>query len=306
MLLYTIINEISNVTNYKTVRGIRTMEWIERLNEAIAYIEEHLTEEIDYERLGKIACCSSYHFQRMFTYMAGVPLSEYIRRRKMSLAAVDLQSTDMKIIDVAGKYGYNSPTAFNRAFQSVHGIAPSAVKNEGVSVKSFPPVSFKIIVKGVEEMNYRIETKDAFRIVGVSVPLEKDIEKNFAVIPRKWQEIVMNGTLRKLTGLMDTQPMGVLGVSTCNDTEPWRYYIAVSSSQTDRDLEEYTVPAATWAVFPGTGTNQSIQELERRIVTEWLPTSGYEYGNAPDVEVYLNPDPQNAQYEVWIPVVRKA
>ena len=282
------------------------MEWIERLNDAVGYIEEHLTEEIDYERLGKIACCSSYHFQRMFTYMAGVPLSEYIRRRKMSLAAVDLQSTGIKIIDVAGKYGYNSPTAFNRAFQSVHGIAPSAVKNEGVSVKSFPPVSFKIIVKGVEEMNYRIETKAAFRIVGVSVPLEKDIEKNFAVIPRKWQEIVMNGTLRKLTGLMDTQPMGVLGVSTCNDTEPWRYYIAVSSSQTDKDLEEYTVPAATWAVFPGAGTNQSIQELERRIVTEWLPTSGYEYGNAPDVEVYLNPDPQNAQYEVWIPVVRKA
>ena len=282
------------------------MEWIERLNDAVGYIEEHLTEEIDYERLGKIACCSSYHFQRMFTYMAGVPLSEYIRRRRMSLAAVDLQSTGIKIIDVAGKYGYNSPTAFNRAFQSVHGIAPSAVKNEGVSVKSFPPVSFKIIVKGVEEMNYRIETKDAFRIVGVSVPLEKDIEKNFAVIPRKWQETVMNGTLQKLTGLMDTQPMGVLGVSTCNDTEPWRYYIAVASSQTDRDLEEYTVPAATWAVFPGAGTNQSIQELERRIVTEWLPTSGYEYGNAPDVEVYLNPDPQNAQYEVWIPVVRKA
>lgn len=282
------------------------MEWIERLNDAVGYIEEHLTEEIDYERLGKIACCSSYHFQRMFTYMAGVPLSEYIRRRRMSLAAVDLQSTGIKIIDVAGKYGYNSPTAFNRAFQSVHGIAPSAVKNEGVSVKSFPPVSFKLIVKGVEEMNYRIETKAAFRIVGVSVPLEKDIEKNFAVIPRKWQEIVMNGTLQKLTGLMDTQPMGVLGVSTCNDTEPWRYYIAVASSQTDRDLEEYTVPAATWAVFPGTGTNQSIQDLERRIVTEWLPTSGYEYGSAPDVEVYLNPDPQNAQYEVWIPVVRKA
>ena len=282
------------------------MEWIERLNDAVGYIEEHLTEEIDYERLGKIACCSSYHFQRMFTYMAGVPLSEYIRRRRMSLAAVDLQSTGIKIIDVAGKYGYNSPTAFNRAFQSVPGSATSAVINEGVSVKCFPTVSYKLIVKGAEEMNYRIETKAAFRIVGVSVPLEKDIEKNFAVIPRKWQEIVMNGTLQKLTGLMDTQPMGVLGVSTCNDTEPWRYYIAVASSQTDRDLEEYTVPAATWAVFPGAGTNQSIQELERRIVTEWLPTSGYEYGNAPDVEVYLNPDPQNAQYEVWIPVVRKA
>ena len=100
------------------------MEWIERLNDAMDYIEKHLTEEIDYEKLGQIACCSSYHFQRMFAYMAGVPLAEYIRRRKMSLAAVDLQSRHMKIIDAAGKYGYNSPTAFNRAFQSVHGIAP--------------------------------------------------------------------------------------------------------------------------------------------------------------------------------------
>ncbi len=281
------------------------MEWIERLNEAMGYMEEHLADEIDMEKLGKIACCSSYHFQRMFTYMAGVPLSEYIRRRKMSLAAVDLQGKDRKIIDVAAKYGYSSPTAFNRAFQSVHGIAPSAVKNEGVSVKSFPPIQFKITVKGVEEMNYRIETKDAFRITGMSVPLNKDIEKNFAVIPSKWQEIAMDGTLQKLIGMMDTEPMGVLGVSTCNDTEPWRYYIAVSTKKTGEDLEEYMVPAATWAIFPGEGTNQSIQELERRIVTEWLPTSGYEYGNAPDVEVYLNPDPQNAKYEVWIPVVKK-
>lgn len=280
------------------------MEWIERLNSAIAHIEENLTNEIDYEQLGRIAACSSYHFQRMFAYMAGIPLSEYIRRRRMSLAAVDLRNGE-KIIDVAHKYGYSSPTAFNRAFQTVQGIAPSLVKNESVMIKSFPPISFKITVKGVEEMNYRIETKEAFRIVGVSVPLEKEIEKNFAVIPGKWQEISMNNTLQKLIQMMDTPPMGVLGVSTCNDEEPWRYYIAVSTSKDADGLEEYIVPAATWAVFEGSGTNQSIQELERRIVTEWLPTSGYEYGNAPDVEVYLNPDPQNAQYEVWIPVVKK-
>lgn len=280
------------------------MEWIERLNSAIAHIEENLTNEIDYEQLGRIAACSSYHFQRMFAYMAGIPLSEYIRRRRMSLAAVDLRN-GAKIIDVAQKYGYSSPTAFNRAFQTVQGIAPSLVRNESVMIKSFPPISFKITVKGVEEMNYRIETKEAFRIVGVSVPLEKEIEKNFAVIPGKWQEISMNNTLQKLIQMMDTPPMGVLGVSTCNDEEPWRYYIAVSTSKDADGLEEYIVPAATWAVFEGSGTNQSIQELERRIVTEWLPTSGYEYGNAPDVEVYLNPDPQNAQYEVWIPVVKK-
>lgn len=280
------------------------MEWTQRLNEAIGYIEENLAGEIDYEQLGRIACCSSYHFQRMFSYMAGMPLSEYIRRRRMSLAAVDLQGGDAKISDVAGKYGYSSPTAFNRAFQSIHGIAPSAVRAEGVSVKSFPPITFKIIVKGVGEMNYRIETKEAFRITGVSVPLEKEIEKNFAVIPSKWQEVSVNGTLQRLIQMMDREPMGVLGVSTCNGEEAWRYYIAVSSSKEGEGLEEYIVPAATWAIFPGEGTNESIQELERRIVTEWLPTSGYEYADAPDIEVYISPDPQNAKYEVWIPVVK--
>ena len=281
------------------------MEWIDRLNDAISYIEGHLTDSIDTDQLGRIACCSAYHFQRMFSYMAGIPLSEYIRRRKMSLAAVDLQEKNIKIIEVAGKYGYSSPTAFNRAFQSVHGIAPSAVWNEGASIKSFPAITFKITVKGAEEMNYRIESREAFRIVGVSVPLHKDIEENFTVIPSKWAEVSMNGTLQKLIGLMDTPPMGVLGISLCNDEEAWKYYISVSSSKDADGLEEYTVPAATWAIFSGTGTNQSIQELERRIVTEWLPTSGYESGSAPDIEVYLNPDPQNAQYEVWIPVVKR-
>ena len=236
------------------------MEWIERLNKAMDYIEEHLTDEIDYGQLGRIACCSSYHFQRMFSYMAGMTLSEYIRKRKMSLAAVDLQGGDAKIVDVAEEYGYHSPTAFNRAFQAIHGVAPSAVKNEGVPVKSFLPISFKITIKGAEEMDYRIETREA---------------------------------------------KGVLGVCVCNDEEPWRYLIAVSSTAEQGKFETYTVPAATWAIFFGSGVGSSIQELEQWIVTEWLPTSGYEYGNAPDVEVYLNDDPQNAQYEVWIPVTKK-
>ena len=281
------------------------MEWVERLNESMKYIEEHLADEIDYEQLGRIACCSAYHFQRMFTYMAGMTLSEYIRRRRMSLAAVDLQGGDAKVVDIAEKYGYHSPTAFNRAFQGVHGIAPSAVRSEGVSVKSFPPVTFEISVKGAEEMNYRIETKEAFRIVGVSAPLHREIENNFMIVPRMWENAGANGTIQKLAGMMDTPFKGLLGVSACNDEEDWKYFIAVASAQEKGEFDEYTVPASTWAVFPGSGTNQSVQELERRIVTEWLPTSGYEYANAPDIEVYLNPDPQNAQYEVWIPVAKK-
>lgn len=281
------------------------MEWVERLNECMKYIEEHLTDEIDYEELGRIACCSAYHFQRMFTYMAGVTLAEYIRRRKMSLAAVELQSGTERIIDIAEKYGYRSPTAFNRAFQGIHGIAPSAVRNEGVTVKSFPRVIFKIAVKGAEEMNYRVETKEAFRIVGISAPLEKELEKNFETVPGLWQRAAMDGTIQKLASMMDMPPMGLLGVSVCNDTEQWKYFIAVSSTKERNGFEEYEVPASTWAIFPGRGTNQSIQELEQRIVTEWLPTSGYEYADAPDIEVYLNADPQNAEYEVWIPVRKR-
>ncbi len=283
------------------------MKWIERLNNAINYLEEHLTEEIDYDQTAAIACCSTYHFQRMFAYMANVPLSEYIRRRRMTLAAVDLQGGHEKIIDVALKYGYRSPTAFNRAFKTIHGFAPSHVKEDGIVLRAYPPINFKITITGVEEMNYRIEKKSAFRIIGIDQPLHKEIEKNFEIVPSMWQKAANDGTIPKLAAMMDQQPIGLLGVSVCNDIEEWKYFIAVSSTHTiDATLTEYQIPASTWAIFSGSGTNLSIQELERRIVTEWLPTSGYEYGNAPDIEVYINPDPQNAQYEVWIPVIKKS
>lgn len=154
-------------------------------------------------------------------------------------------------------------------------------------------------------MNYRIETKEAFRIIGVSAPLDKEIEKNFMVVPKMWQDAAVKGTIQKLAGMMDAPPRGLLGVSACNDEEQWKYFIAVSSTKESGGFEEYMVPASTWAIFSGTGTSQSLQDLEQRIVTEWLPASGYEYADAPDIEVYLNPDPQNAQYEVWIPVTKK-
>lgn len=279
------------------------MEWIQRINSAVNYMEEHICEDIKLEDLAKIACCSSYHFQRMFSYMANLPLSEYLRRRKMSLAAVDLQSGGMKVIDVALKYGYDSPTAFNRAFQSVHTVTPSKACKEGTALKAYPPISFHFMIKGDSEMNYSIQKKEEFRILGVSQTLDKEIEKNFEQVPKFWGESSMNGTLASLATKMDSMPMGLLGVSACNGADEWKYYIAVASNQPiEEGLVEYMVPASTWAIFTGEGSNLSIQELEKRIVTEWLPTSGYEYANAPDIEVYLNADPEHAKYEVWIPV----
>ena len=286
------------------------MGWIERLNRAVDYIEEHLAGEIRYDEAAKIACCSTFHFQRMFSYIAGVPLSEYIRRRRMTDAAFALQQRDVRVIDLALRYGYESPTAFNRAFRSVHGVPPSAAKETGVTLNTYPRITFQISIKGDVKLEYRIEQKEAFRIVGLKMALEKDIEKNFQSVPLFWQEASRSGAIGKLCALMNGAPSGVLGVSVCVGDEPWEYYISVASDLPAPDdfpgLCAYTVPACTWAVFPGKGAMPaSIQALEKRIVTEWLPASGYEYANAPDIEVYLNADLQNAEFEVWLPVEKK-
>ncbi len=283
------------------------MEWLDRLNDALNYIEDNLKSEIEYEMAAKIACCSTYHFQRMFSYIAGVPLSEYIRNRRLTMAALDLQNGD-KVIDVALRYGYESPTSFNRAFQKVHGVSPSAAQKEGTALKAFPRISFKITIKGDTEMEYRIVNKEAFRVVGVQIPLSNDIEKNFQEVPKFWQQVAQNGTLSQIVPLMNAEPMGVLGITACgNENESWKYYVAVSTDRETPDgMVEYMVPEFTWAVFPGQGTMPtSIQETEKRAVTEWLPTSGYEYADGPDIEVYINADPANAKFEVWLPISKK-
>ncbi len=188
----------------------------------------------------------------------------------MSLTAVELQSGDNKVIDIAIKYGYDSPTAF----KNIHGVTPSQAKDKGIVLKAFPTIYFPITIKGAYEMNYRIEKKEEFRIVGISSPLKKEIEKNFEIVPGMWANAASSGIIPKLTMMMDLKQKEILGVSAYNEADNWKYYIAVATTQPLPDsMEEYIVPAATWAIFTGEGKNTSIQELERRIVTEWLPTS---------------------------------
>ena len=285
------------------------MDWLNCLNEAVNYLEEHLEDEIDLERVAQIACCSSFHFQRMFSYLADLPLSEYIRRRKMTRAVFDLQNSDERIIDIALKYGYESPTAFNRAFQSVHGMAPSAARAKGVILKAYPPISFKITIKGEAEMNYRIEKKSAFKIAGVREHYSMNIEECFAEVPLFWQRAVQNEVIPRLFTLMDQEPKGVLGVSTCMNGKDFDYYIAVVTDQeVPEDMAEFHVPECTWAIFECIGAMpDAIQNLQKRIVREWLPNSGYEYANAPDIEVYFEGNQQAEDYrcEVWLPVEKK-
>ena len=280
------------------------MEWLDRMNDALTYLEANLDGEIDLEQAAQLAACSQFHFQRMFTYIAGVPLSEYLRRRRMTLAGLELAGGNVKVIDLALRYGYDSPTAFNRAFQNVHGIPPSRAREGGVRLTAYPRISFTLTVKGETSMNYRIETLKAFRIVGLKVTMPMDVEQSFAQVPRFWQQSVPR--IPELMPLMNCTPKGLLGVSACMKGETFDYFIAVASdADVPQGMAESTVPACTWAIFDCTGPMpDALQTLQKRIVTEWLPTSGYEYANAPDIEVYFVGDQFSPDYrcEAWLPI----
>ncbi|MEN6418787.1 MAG: AraC family transcriptional regulator [Clostridiaceae bacterium] len=281
------------------------MDWLTQLNDALRYVEENLDGEIDLNQVARIACCSSFHFQRMFSYIAGVPLSEYIRRRRMTKAAFDLQNSDVKIIDLSLRYGYDSPTAFNRAFQSIHSVTPSEARKRGIDLKAYQPISFKITIRGEAEMNYRIEQKEPFRIVGVKLQANWSPEKQegFQEVPKFWGKHAQIGTIPRLCELMDPKTPGILGVS-IGDWQragQFYYYIAAASNQHAPDgMEDYQIPACTWAIFECKGALPgAMQALQQRITTEWLPGSGYRYANAPDIEQYPEGDQLSEDYVCW-------
>lgn len=278
------------------------MDWIGGLNDAMSYVEENLTGEITLEGAARRAACSAYHFQRMFPYMTGIPFSEYVRRRRMTAAAMEL-AEGARVVDTALRYGYESPTAFNRAFQAVHGLPPSAAQVRGAALRSFPRITFTLSIKGEEAMEYRIEERDAFRAVGFAMKEPMTLEDCFEKVPGFWART--SGEIPRLVPLMDgSGPMGVLGVSAYDGGRFSGYYIAAATRRpAPEDMEEYSVPAGTWAVFPCCGPiPQAMQDLQRRIISEWLPSSGYEYAEAPDIEVY---SADNYHNEVWLPIVPK-
>jgi AraC family transcriptional regulator len=226
----------------------------------------------------------------------------------MTLAAFELLNSEIKIIDLALKYGYDSPTSFSRAFQNVHGVSPSNARNEGAQLKTYSRMTFLISIKGEYEMNYRIEKKEAFRVVGAKEHMAFNVEENFLRVPQFWAETFQNGSFEEICKLVDKEPYGVLGVSTCMNGKDFDYYIACATDKpTPAKMHEYMVPATTWAIFECVGPiPEAMQNLQKRIVTEWLPTSGYEYANAPDIELYPQGDGTSPDYrtEVWVPVIK--
>jgi len=284
------------------------MEWLKNLSAAIEYIEANLDKQISYEEAARIACCSPYYFQRLFSYVAGISLSEYIRRRRMSQAAFELQGTGRKVLDVALKYGYTSPTAFNRAFQSVHGISPAAAKNKGSILNAYPPIRFSVKVTGGNAMPYHIAETRAIRIAGIRIPLTEDMEENQRIVPRFWKDTLEKNQILEISLLSNENPKEILGISVYHDPDHIFYYIAAATSKkAPTGMSEYEIPAATWAVFENNGHfKENVQDVFKRFFTEWLPFSGYEYAGLPDIEVYpvIAGKPICGHSEVWMAVKR--
>ena len=189
------------------------MDSLRSMNNALEYIEEHLTEEIDYSEVSKIAYCSEYHFKRMFSFLAGISLSEYIRRRRLTLAALDLKDRDLRIIDVAVKYGYNSADSFSRAFHSLHGFLPSEARCENTHLKAYPRMTFQLSIKGGCEMNYRIVEKGPFKLVGFKkrVPIIfKGVNPEIA----KMTELLTTDVIKQLKAISNVEPTGIISAST--------------------------------------------------------------------------------------------
>lgn len=285
------------------------MEWLKKLGKAIDYIEDNLDKEISYDEAARIACCSPYYFQRVFSYVSGVSLAEYIRRRKMTQAAFELQRADSKVIDVALKYGYSSPTSFNRAFQNVHGITPTAAKLGGNVLQAYPSIQFKIEITGGSAMAYRIAQKPPLRIVGIRIPLTSDMEDNLRIVPEFWKALLQGEQFLEICKLSNEEPRGILGISVYRNPKEIYYYIGVATnSSAPAGMYECEIPAATWVIFENDGRfKEDVQSVFKRFYMEWLPFSGYKYAELPDIEVYpiCSGQPVNGHSEVWIAVVKE-
>ncbi len=289
------------------------MEWSERMNTAIDYIEENLAGEIDFAEAAKRAFCSTFHFQRMFFALNGVTPAEYARRRRLTLAATEISSNSGKIIDIAMKYGYNSPDAFTRAFRKLHGITPQAAREPGVTLTAFPRISFNIVSNGGKDMDYKIIEKPAFKVGVTKRQFTTANGQNFIQIPKWWDDFMVSPDCEKMMSLTQSKPGAVTGgemLGICfADDKPVEFYYGIAVELPENasagSFEEMEIPAATYAVF--NCTLLTIQDVTKRIFSEWFPSTGYEHDAKPELEVYLPGNPQDPDYrcQIWIPVVKK-
>ena len=303
------------------------MDWITGMQKAIDYIEANLTEEIDYEKVAAESFSSSYHFQRVFSILCGYTLGEYIRLRRLSLAGVELANGKDKVIDIALKYGYDSPDSFAKAFQKFHGITPSQARADGSMLKSFSRLSIKISLEGGKTMNYRIEEKPRIILAGFKrhfsgTPAERYDQEHEFYMQTRFNQYALKGLTRDLETTYN--------IMTDFDDNGYNYYIAgilapFSFDELEKELgedakrfEKIILPARKYLVCETERTQYPVnlqEELRKQAVNEWLPSSDYELADAPEVAVvhwfYKKGDKtdKNSRYsryiELWLPIEKK-
>lgn len=287
------------------------MNLLENMNAALFYIEEHLDDEVDVKVAAGYALCSEYHFTRMFSFLAGIPLSEYIRRRRLTLAAFKLQGSQHRIIDVALEYGYTSPDAFTKAFQQLHGVTPSEARTAGTPLKAFPRMTFQLTIRGGSEMNYRIEEKEAFRIVGLTKRVAIQFNGVNPEIAAMWQSLNME-MIQELKELSNIIPAGMISASVnfsegrMEESGELDHYIGVATTlEAPPSYAKLEVPVSTWAVFEAVGPfPDTLQNIWGRIYSEWFPSSNYEQVEGPELLWNESKDTGSPTFksEIWIPV----
>lgn len=300
------------------------MDWITGIQNAINYIENNITEELDYEAIAKESFSSSFHFQRVFSILCGYTLGEYIRNRRLSLAGTELARAREKVIDIAYKYGYDTPESFAKAFLKFHGITPSQARSSGANLKSFSRLSIKISLEGGSIMNYRIEEKEAMLLTGykrrfVGSPNDKqDQDHNFACETRL-EQYILEGMCREHETIYQ--------ILTNFDAEGYDFYYAYQfpkwaledMQDIPKDIatrfENVSIPAGTYIVFETERCQfptAKMDELRTKAISQWLPTSGYELRDAPEIGVIHwfweegNDQLNNSRYcELWLPIAKK-
>ena len=285
------------------------MEWTDAIQSAISFIEQHITDDITAEDVANHVHISSFYFQKGFSMLCGYSVTEYIRNRRLALAGGALAATDMKIIDIAMKYGYDSPDSFTKAFTRFHGVSPAMVRKNDVTIKTFAPLKLEILLKGGYLMNYKIIDKESFTVLGASKKF--DYENCKQEIPMFWQEHYAKGHGKYVGGMFGINIDEQMG----NDS--FEYLIADLYNPNTEITEGFvtrTIPAFTWAVFSCDGPlPTALQDVNTKIFSEWLPAlKEYEFAAGYCVEMYDAADKyprgvqdENYHSEIWIPIRKK-
>lgn len=273
--------------------------WITGIQDAINYMEENLTEDLTMNDIAACSYISAFHFQRIFSVLCGITVGEYIRNRRLTLAAQELSADNEKVMDIAVKYGYDSPDSFARAFTRFHGISPSAAKKKGAMLRSYAPLHIKIILEGGTMLKYEIAEKAAFTVMGRCRKMNTNT--SYGEIPKFWKEHVSSGGCQIVCGMY--------GICMDLNGEEFEYLIADNYIPWKEVPDGYmtkVIPAGTWAIFPCRGAlPKALQELNTRIWGEWVPSCReYRLGGNYNIELYAPPaeNPEDTYSEIWIPI----